>query len=71
MTYPLRISLPIRLGKHLGVITMETRGKTEEALIQLQKVFNHSNVGITYVYIGIRNDEINDFYKNIKYRDDD
>lgn len=35
------------------------------------KVFNHSNVGITYVYIGIRNDEINDFYKNIKYRDDD
>lgn len=51
-------------GRHIW----EKHNRSEEALLMLQKILNHSNVGITYCYLGIRNDEIKEFYENLKIR---
>lgn len=45
----------------------EKAGKTDEALLWLRKIFNHSDMRVTEVYIGIQQDEIATVYQMIDF----
>jgi integrase len=53
------------LRKTFGRRVWDNQGQDEKALIMLMEVFNHSSVGITKRYLGIRSEEIEDIYKNL------
>ena len=40
--------------------------QSEEALLLLNRIFNHSNIEITKIYICIREDEINSIFDSIR-----
>lgn len=50
------------LRKSFGRRVWENNGKSDEALIYLSEIFNHSNISITRRYLGIRQEEINNIY---------
>ena len=45
-------------------LSIQTR--IEEALLLLNRIFNHSNIEITKIYICIREDEINSIFDSIR-----
>lgn len=53
------------LRKSFGRRVWENNGKSDEALIYLSEIFNHSNMSITRKYLGIRQEELNDIYLNL------
>lgn len=54
--------------KTFGRYLYEANGRSQESLMMLKEVLNHSNVGTTYTYIGIRTDEINKFINGLQLR---
>jgi integrase len=50
------------LRKSFGRRVWENNGKSDEALIYLSEIFNHSSMSITRKYLGIRQEELNDIY---------
>lgn len=53
------------LRKSFGRRVWENSGRSERGLIMLNEIFNHSNIRITKVYLGIRQQEIFDVYQNL------
>lgn len=53
------------LRKTFGRRVYEYYNRSEDALIKLSQVFNHSNVSITRRYIGITREMIDDIYMSI------
>lgn len=53
--------------KTFGRYVYETHNKSAESLILLNKIFNHSNIQVTQVYIGITQDEINNVFDSIRF----
>lgn len=53
--------------KTFGRYVYERKGKTEEALLLLCAIFNHSNPSVTKRYIGLRDDEINSVFDEIVF----
>ncbi len=54
-------SLRKTFGRHL----YDINGQSENALIQLSEIFNHSSVGITRTYLGFSREEKINIYKNL------
>jgi len=54
-------SLRKTFGRHLYNIN----GQSENALIQLSEIFNHSSIGITRTYLGFSREERINIYKNL------
>lgn len=50
------------LRKTFGRRVWDRNNKSEESLIKLSEVFNHSSIAITKRYLGIRQEEIADVY---------
>lgn len=50
------------LRKSFGRKVYETNGESEKALTYLSELFNHSSLSITRIYLGIRQEELNDIY---------
>ena len=50
------------LRKTFGRSVYEINGKSEECLMYLSQMFNHSSIGLTRVYLGIRREELNKIY---------
>ena len=53
------------LRKTFGRRVYETTGQSEHALVKLSEMFGHSSVGLTRVYLGIKQEELNDIYMNL------
>lgn len=53
--------------KTFGRYVYDTSENKSEALLLLNKIFNHSSVEITKVYICIRKDEINSIFDSIRF----
>lgn len=53
------------LRKTFGRRVYEYYNRSEDALIKLSQVFNHSNIAITRRYIGITQEMIDDIYLSI------
>lgn len=53
------------LRKTFGKRVYEQHGKTENILIILSKIFNHSNIGITREYLGLTKQVIDNIYVNL------
>lgn len=51
--------------KTFGRYVYEKSGRTEESLLYLNRIFKHSNIETTMVYLGIRNDEIAGIFNSI------
>lgn len=49
--------------KTLGRYVYNKMGKTQESLMLLNRVFNHASINVTMVYLGIRDDEINEIFQ--------
>ena len=50
------------LRKSFGRRVYEAHGESEKALTYLSELFNHSSASITRIYLGIRQEELNDIY---------
>jgi len=53
------------LRKTFGRRVYEMNGQSEHALVKLSEMFGHSSVGLTRVYLGIKQEELNDIYMNL------
>ncbi|MEX0980646.1 MAG: tyrosine-type recombinase/integrase [Bacteroidales bacterium] len=53
------------LRKAFGRRVYENNGKTEHALVELSDIFNHSSIGLTRRYLGLRDERIADIYLNL------
>lgn len=53
--------------KTFGRYVYEKKGKTEESLLLLCSILNHSNPSVTKRYIGLRDDEINSVFDEIEF----
>lgn len=53
------------MRKTFGRYVYESNNKSEEALILLSQIFNHSSLAITRRYLGITGDEIKSVYEGI------
>lgn len=53
------------LRKSMGRKVYEVNGKSENSLVYLSEIFNHSSPAITRRYLGIRQEELNDIYMNL------
>ncbi|MBU3010181.1 tyrosine-type recombinase/integrase [Polaribacter vadi] len=53
------------LRKTFGRRVYENLGKTDEALMILSSIFNHSCPSITRIYLGIKQEEIAEIYLNL------
>lgn len=52
--------------KTFGRYVYETKGRTSEALVLLNEIFNHTSIQITKTYIGLTQSEINEVFESIK-----
>jgi integrase len=50
------------LRKSFGRAIFERNGRSDEALIKLSQLFNHSSTAITRIYLSITKEEIDDLY---------
>jgi hypothetical protein len=50
------------MRKSFGRIIYERNGRSDEALIKLSQLFNHSSTAITRIYLSITKEEIDDLY---------
>jgi len=53
------------LRKTFGRRVWDKNNRSDESLIKLSEVFNHSNIAITKRYLGIRQEEIADVYLSL------
>lgn len=53
--------------KTFGRYVYEKKEKTDESLLLLCAIFNHSNPSVTKRYIGLRDDEINSVFDEIEF----
>lgn len=53
--------------KTFGRYVYDSLGRTEESLVLLNKIFRHSSIAMTKVYIGITDDEIKSVFDSIKF----
>jgi integrase len=53
------------LRKTFGRRVYDNNGQSEKALIYLSEIFSHSSVGLTRVYLGIKQQELNEIYMNL------
>lgn len=53
------------LRKTFGRRVWDNNQQTDSALVYLSEIFNHSNVGITRRYLGIRQEQIANIYMNL------
>lgn len=53
--------------KTFGRYVYEKMNRSQEALLLLCMIFNHSNPTVTLRYLGIRQDEINDVFESIEF----
>jgi integrase len=53
------------LRKSFGRRIYELNGKSEDCLIKLSELFQHSNMAITRRYLGLRREEIGSLYMNL------
>ncbi len=52
--------------KTFGRYVYETMDRSDEALILLNRIFRHTSLQTTMVYIGLRDDEINKIFNNLE-----
>ena len=50
------------LRKTFGRRVYDINGQSEHALVKLSELFGHSSVGLTRVYLGIKQEELNNLY---------
>lgn len=48
--------------KTLGRYIYNKMGRTQESLVLLNRIFRHSNINITMIYLGLRDDEISNVF---------
>lgn len=71
-TFRWKYRLPIRrisshtFRKTFGRYVYDLKGRTMEAVILLSMIFKHSSPQVTMVYLGIRQEEIEDVYNTIQ-----
>lgn len=53
------------LRKSFGRRVYESQGESEKALIYLQSIFNHESSLVTRIYLGIRQEELNNVTDNL------
>ena len=53
------------MRKTLGRRVWEQNNHSEKSLFMLSQLFNHSSIQITKIYLGIREEEIQDIYLNL------
>lgn len=53
--------------KTFGRYVYDKMGRTEEAIINLQRIFRHSSPQTTMIYIGLRDDEIGHIFENLDF----
>lgn len=53
------------LRKSFGRRVYKLNNETEASLITLSEIFNHSSIKTTKIYLGIRQEEIDDVYMNL------
>lgn len=53
------------LRKSFGRRVWENDHYSERALIMLSRLFNHTNIATTKIYLGIQQQELNDIYTNL------
>jgi integrase len=53
------------LRKSFGRRAFEVNNSSEKSLILLSEILNHSNVGTTKIYLGIREEEIGEVYQTL------
>ncbi len=51
------------MRKSFGRIVWEKNGRSEESLVKLSQLFNHSSTAITRIYLSITKEEIDDLYE--------
>ena len=51
--------------KTFGRYVYEKMGRSSEALILLNRIFRHSDISTTMIYIGLRDDEINSVFSGL------
>ena len=51
--------------KTFGRYVYETMGRSNEALVLLNRIFRHSSIATTMIYIGLRDDEISDIFNGL------
>lgn len=52
--------------KTFGRYVYEKSGRDEKALVYLNRIFKHTNLDTTMIYLGIRDDEISSIYNSIE-----
>lgn len=53
--------------KTFGRYVYDKMGRTEEAIINLQRIFRHSSPQTTMIYIGLRDDEIGHIFEDLDF----
>jgi len=53
------------LRKSFGRRVWENDGESERSLIYLSEIFNHSSIQMTRIYLGIRQEELNEVYLSL------
>jgi integrase len=53
------------IRKSFGVRVYNNNGQSENALVYLSELFNHTSLAVTRVYLGIRQEELNNIYLNL------
>jgi integrase len=72
-TFRVRYKLPIKafsthtFRKTFGRYVYESNGRSAESLILLNSIFKHAKIETTKVYIGIRQDEIDNVFNSIQF----
>ncbi len=52
--------------KSFGREFWDKNGRSDEALLKLSYIYNHSSIAVTMIYLGIRDEEISEAYKIIE-----
>jgi integrase len=53
------------LRKTFGRRVYSNNGETESSLVMLMDLFNHASIKTTKIYLGVRQEELNDIYMNL------
>ena len=53
------------LRKSFGRRVYDMNGQSEHALIKLSEVFGHSSIQLTRIYLGLKQEELNEVYMNL------
>ena len=53
------------LRKTFGRRVYNNNNESEKALIYLSEMFNHTSLAVTRLYLGIRQEELNEIYMNL------